>query len=142
MKKILILKIAILIIFIFSIIVSIIAIPREIYMIKSYTMNIENAERWGSGVDIQGNEFIEVAKKNLTYTIFSLIRSFIFVLFSGIVCFIVWFKDAKILTENAIDRIHATKETLEEEKRAKLKREIAEKQAELEKMNNEPTDTE
>ena len=141
MKKILILKIAILIIFIFSIVVSIIAIPREIYMIETYILSIERAEEYAGGVDVQGTPILEVWKKNITYNIFSLIRSFIFVLFSGIICFIVWFKDAKILTENAIDRIHATKETLEEEKRAKLKREIAEKQAELEKMNN-ATDTE
>ena len=80
-------------------------------------------------------------KKWLVFNIFQIVHILFSVLFSGIICFIVWFKDAKILTENAIDRIHATKETLEEEKRAKLKREIAEKQAELEKMNN-ATDTE
>ena len=67
---------------------------------------------------------------------------YFFVLLASIILFLVInFKDLKFLTESLIEKFVSWRKDTEEErkenKQAKLKREIAEKQAELEKMKND-----
>lgn len=79
--------------------------------------------------------------QQITYFLRMLFQYF-FVLLASIILFLVInFKDLKFLTESLIEKFVSWRKDTEEErkenKQAKLKREIAEKQAVLEKMKND-----
>lgn len=80
-------------------------------------------------------------KRQITYFIRTIFQYFFNLLASILLFLVINFKDLKFLTESIIEKFVSWRKDTEEErkenKQAKLQREIAEKQAELEKMKND-----
>lgn len=80
-------------------------------------------------------------KRQITYFIRTIFQYFFNLLASILLFLVINFKDLKFLTESIIEKFVSLRKDTEEErkenKQAKLQREIAEKQAELEKMKND-----
>ena len=80
-------------------------------------------------------------KRQITYFIRTIFQYFFNLLASILLLLVINFKDLKFLTESIIEKFVSWRKDTEEErkenKQAKLQREIAEKQAELENMKND-----
>lgn len=80
-------------------------------------------------------------KRQITYFIRTIFQYFFNLLASILLFLVINFKGLKFLTESIIEKFVSWRKDTEEErkenKQAKLQREIAEKQAELEKMKND-----
>jgi hypothetical protein len=96
-------------------------------------------------------EYVDIIKSNndtsshyyWTYTyqykkfVLSFIKSIIQILFNLLIILVLFFKDIKILTVSIIQTIKEHKRTAPERKQARLQREIAKKQAELDELKKD-----
>ena len=132
MSKKTLLKICLTLVSFFAVVVSVLSIIDSIKNLQIYQNKINDSTMLSYRIDYVGFRLFEIHR--LCFWVFCCISNFLFFL-------VINFKDLKFLTESLIEKFISWRKDTEEErkenKQAKLQREIAEKQAELEKMKND-----